>query len=169
MSQNKPTSGPNEGLGGATAGGGGNHPTSGGAGTGATDAGTTRASSGGGSGTGGSGGGSGTGGSGGGGGQSLATSAGAGGGQGGAQATGIAATAQEYGQKIADAASTAKDYVSDKVAPVVDKIKDIQNIDVNEVANQAKDYARQNPGQAMLISAAAGMILGLLIRSSTRR
>ena len=163
MSQNKPTSGSNEGQGGATA-GGGNHPT-GGAGTGATDAGTTRASGGGAGSTGGSGGG--TGGSGGG--QSLATSAGAGGGQGGGQATGIAATAQEYGQKIADAASTAKDYVSDRVAPVVDKIKDIQNVDINEVANQAKDYARQNPGQAMLISAAAGMILGLLIRSSTRR
>ncbi|HEV7857744.1 MAG TPA: hypothetical protein VGO91_03775 [Pyrinomonadaceae bacterium] len=163
MSQNKPTSGPNEGLGGATA-SGGNHPT-GGAGTGATDAGTTRASSG--SGTSGSGT---TGGSGGGSGQSLATSAGAGGGQGGGTATaGIAATAQEYGQRIADAASTAKDYVSDKVAPVVDKIKDIQNVDINEVANQAKDYARQNPGQAMLISAAAGMILGLLIRSGSRR
>jgi ElaB/YqjD/DUF883 family membrane-anchored ribosome-binding protein len=147
MSQNRTTSGPNEGQGGA--------------GTGDTDAGTTRASSGGG-GNGGS--------TSGGGGQSLATSAGAGGGgQGAGTATGIAATAQEYGQKIAGAANTAKDYVSDRVAPVVDKIKDIQNIDMNEVANQAKDYARQNPGQAMLISAAAGLVIGLLIRSGSRR
>jgi ElaB/YqjD/DUF883 family membrane-anchored ribosome-binding protein len=163
MSQNKPTSGPNEGLGGATAGGG--NRSTGGAGTGDTDAGTTRASSSGGGGSSAGGGNAG----GGGGGQGLATSAGAGGGQGAGAATGIAATAQEYGQKIAGAASTAKDYVSDRVAPVVDKIKDIQNIDVNEVANQAKDYARQNPGQAMLISAAAGLVLGLLIRSGSRR
>jgi ElaB/YqjD/DUF883 family membrane-anchored ribosome-binding protein len=70
----------------------------------------------------------------------------------------------KYGQKVADAATTAKDYVSDKMTPVVDKIKDLQNTDIKEVANQAKDYARQNPGQAILISAAAGLVLGLLIR-----
>ena len=92
----------------------------------------------------------------------------AGGGTGAATATGLAATAQEYGQKIADAASTAKDYVSDKVSVVGDKIKDLQNTDIKEVANQAKDYARQNPGQAILISAAAGLVLGLLIRGSKR-
>jgi ElaB/YqjD/DUF883 family membrane-anchored ribosome-binding protein len=80
----------------------------------------------------------------------------------------LAGTAQQYGQKIADAATTAKDYVSDKVAPVVDKIKDIQNVDIGEVATQAKDYARQNPGQAILISAAAGFVLGLLLRGSRR-
>ncbi|MGA9996772.1 MAG: DUF883 C-terminal domain-containing protein, partial [Pyrinomonadaceae bacterium] len=87
----------------------------------------------------------------------------------GGQSTGIAATAQEYGQKIADAASSAKDYVADKMTPVVDKFKDIQNVDIGEVTNQAKDYARQNPGQAILISAAAGFVLGLLIRSGSRR
>jgi ElaB/YqjD/DUF883 family membrane-anchored ribosome-binding protein len=83
-------------------------------------------------------------------------------------ATGLAAQAQEYGKKVADAASTAKDYVSDKMAPVVDKFKDLQNTDYKEVANQAKDYARQNPGQAILISAAAGLVIGLLIRGSRR-
>jgi ElaB/YqjD/DUF883 family membrane-anchored ribosome-binding protein len=95
---------------------------------------------------------------------------GTGGGQGAGTgaATGLAATAQEYGKKVADAASTAKDYVSDKMTPVVDKIKDLQNTDVREVANQAKDYARQNPGQAILISAAAGLVIGLLIRGSRR-
>jgi ElaB/YqjD/DUF883 family membrane-anchored ribosome-binding protein len=87
-------------------------------------------------------------------------------GQGG---TGTAtALAQEYGQKIVDAAGTAKDFVSEKVSVVGDKIKDLQNVDINEVANQAKDYARQNPGQAILISAAAGFVLGLLLRGSRR-
>lgn len=151
MSQNIPT-------------GGSSNTAMGGAGTGDTDAGTTRASSaGGGSSTG-------TGGSSAGGGLTTTTGGGqsAGGGTGAGTATGLAATAQEYGKKVADAASTAKDYVADKVSVVGDKIKDLQNTDVREVANQAKDYARQNPGQAILISAAAGLVLGLLIRGSRR-
>lgn len=161
MSQNTPT-------GGSTT---GNRAT-GGAGTGDTDAGTTRASTAGT--TGGSYGGGSTAGSG----QGLSTTGGgqgsasagqsAGGGAGAGTATGLAATAQEYGKKVADAATTAKDYVADKMSVVGDKIKDLQNTDVKEVANQAKDYARQNPGQAILISAAAGLVLGLLIRSSRR-
>ena len=129
----------------------------GGAGTGATDAGTTRDSSGVNQGTGGS--------------QGLATSSAgqsAGGGAGAGTATGLAATAKEYGGKIADAATTAKDYVTDKASVVTDKIKDLSNRDFSEVANEAKDYARKNPGQAILISAAAGLVLGLLIRGSRR-
>lgn len=80
------------------------------------------------------------------------------------------ATAEDkgYGAKIADAASTAKDYVADKVSAIGDKLSDLKNTDIKEVANQAKDYARQNPGQAILISAAAGLVLGLLIRGSRR-
>ena len=85
--------------------------------------------------------------------------------------TGTAAAPAEdkgYGAKIADAASSAKDYVTDKVSAIGDKIADLKNTDIKEVANQAKDYARQNPGQAILISAAAGLVLGLLIRGSRR-
>ena len=73
-----------------------------------------------------------------------------------------------YGAKIADAASSAKDYVADKVSVIGDKLSDLKNVDVKEVATQAKDYARQNPGQAILISAAAGLVLGMLIRGSRR-
>lgn len=91
----------------------------------------------------------------------------------GGQSTGAGAgtaTAEDkgYGAKIADAASTAKDYVTDKVSAIGDKISDLKNVDVKEVANQAKDYARENPGQAILISAAAGLVLGMLIRGSRR-
>lgn len=89
-------------------------------------------------------------------------------GTGTATATGLAATAKEYGGKIADAATTAKDFVTDKASVVTDKIKDLSNRDFSEVANEAKDYARKNPGQAILISAAAGLVLGLLIRGSRR-
>ena len=154
MSQNNPTGGSSQGQGtssssGATA--------TGGAGTGATDAGTTRAS--GAASTGST---SGAGSTGSGGGQSMTPSTGTG------TAAGRSSTAQEYGQKITDAATQAKDYVSDKMSVVTDKIKDIQNRDFNEVANEAKEYARQKPGQAILISAAAGLVLGLLIRGSRR-
>jgi ElaB/YqjD/DUF883 family membrane-anchored ribosome-binding protein len=125
----------------------------GGAGTGATDAGTTRDSS--------------TTGSTGGSNQSLTPT----GGQNTGGGTGTATSRAEdkgYGAKIADAASTAKDYVADKVSVIGDKIADLKNTDIKEVATQAKDYAQKNPGQAILISAAAGLVLGMLIRGSRR-
>ena len=79
-------------------------------------------------------------------------------------ASALSQTAQEYGQKISDAASHAKDYVSDKVSVVGDKIKDLQNQDLGELAENAKNYARQKPGQALLISAGVGLLLGLILR-----
>lgn len=130
---------------------GGNQTATGGAGTGATDAGTTRDSS--------------TGGG-------LTTTTGSTGSTGTGTATareGLAGTAQEYGQKIADAATTAKDYVSDRVSVVGDKFKDLQNKDFSQVAEEAKNYAREKPGQALLISAAAGFLIGLLLKSANRR
>jgi ElaB/YqjD/DUF883 family membrane-anchored ribosome-binding protein len=137
-------------------------PTLGGAGTGATDAGTTRDTTTTGGGTIGSGTGS----------TGLTTGGGAtGGGAATGTATarsGAAGTAQEYGQKIADAASSARDYVSDKLSVAKDKFGDLQNVDYRQVADDAKQYARQNPGQALLISAAAGFLLGLLLRNSRR-
>jgi ElaB/YqjD/DUF883 family membrane-anchored ribosome-binding protein len=133
-----------------------------GASTGATDAGTTRDSN---AGTGGNSGGGGS--TGGGGGQSLTPT----GGQNTGGTTGAATGRAEdkgYGAKIADAASTAKDYVTDKVSVIGDKLADLKNTDIKEVATQAKDYAQKNPGQAILISAAAGLVLGMLIRGSRR-
>lgn len=74
------------------------------------------------------------------------------------------ALAQEYGTKITDAASQAKEFVSDKMTVVGDKIKELQNADLAEITENAKDYARKNPGQAILISAAAGLLVGLILR-----
>src|SRR5512138_1647956 len=79
-------------------------------------------------------------------------------------ATAMSSTAHDYGQKISEVATQAKDYVTDKVSVVSDKIKDLQNADLGELAENAKDYARRNPGQAILISAAAGLLLGLIVR-----
>jgi ElaB/YqjD/DUF883 family membrane-anchored ribosome-binding protein len=78
--------------------------------------------------------------------------------------TEIAAKAREYGQMVADAASSAKDYVADKASVVGDKISDLRNVDYGQLAEDAKDYARQNPGQALLIAAAVGFIVGFLLR-----
>ena len=79
-------------------------------------------------------------------------------------ATALSQTAHDYGQKISEVASQAKDYVADKVQVVGDKFKELQNADLGELAENAKNYARQKPGQALLISAAAGLLLGLIIR-----
>jgi len=124
-------------------GGGTTGRTTGGAGIGATDAGTTRDTG-------------------------LTTTANDAVGSATATAQGIATQAkeqaQQVGQKVADAATQAKDFVSDK-------FKDLQNTDYRQVAEDARDYARQKPGQALLISAAAGFLIGILLRSggSNRR
>ena len=85
-------------------------------------------------------------------------------GTGAGAATALSQTAQEYGQRLTEVATHAKDYVTDKVSVVGDKIKDLQNADLGELAENAKDYARKNPGQALLISAGVGLLLGLFLR-----
>jgi ElaB/YqjD/DUF883 family membrane-anchored ribosome-binding protein len=138
----------------------------GGTGSGGSSAGTGSGGASGGTGSGG--------GSSAGGGTGLSTTGSSGGGAGTGTATapagggGIGARAKEYGQTVADAASTARDYLSDKASVVGDKLQDLRNVDYAEYANQAKDYARQNPGQALLVAAAAGFVIGLLVRGGRR-
>jgi ElaB/YqjD/DUF883 family membrane-anchored ribosome-binding protein len=97
-------------------------------------------------------------------GSAIGTSSSGNGGTGTGTAAALAQTAQQYGEKISEAASQAKDFVTDKVSVVGDKLKELQNADLGEIAENAKDYARKNPGQAILISAAAGLLVGLIIR-----
>jgi ElaB/YqjD/DUF883 family membrane-anchored ribosome-binding protein len=80
----------------------------------------------------------------------------------------FAEDAREYGRKIVDAAERAGDFISEKVNVVGDKIKNLQGKDLNEIAGEAKDYARENPGHAILISAVAGVVLGVLLRGGRR-
>ncbi len=96
-------------------------------------------------------------------GSQSASSPGSSTGNGGAAAT-ATARAQEYGTKITEAASQAKEFVSDKMTVVGDKLKELQGADLAEMTENAKDYARKNPGQAILISAAAGLLVGLILR-----
>ncbi|MFN0278079.1 MAG: hypothetical protein ACKVRN_05680 [Pyrinomonadaceae bacterium] len=76
--------------------------------------------------------------------------------------------AQEYGQKIQDAASKAQEFVSEKFATAGDKFKEIQGKDPREMIEDAKEFARQKPGQTILISAAVGLVLGLLFRGGRK-
>ena len=72
--------------------------------------------------------------------------------------------AQEYGQKIQDAANKAKDFAGEKFAQAGDKFKELQNKDPKELVEDAKEFARQKPGQTILISAAIGLVLGFLLK-----
>jgi ElaB/YqjD/DUF883 family membrane-anchored ribosome-binding protein len=94
----------------------------------------------------------------------IGTTGTSGSGTGAGTAPALSQTAQQYGQKLTEAATQAKDYIADKASVVTDKFKDLQNADIGELAENAKEYARRKPGQALLISAAVGLVLGLLVR-----
>ena len=72
--------------------------------------------------------------------------------------------AQEYGQRLQDAASKARDFAGEKFAQAGDKFKELQSKDPKELVEDAKEYARQKPGQTILISAAIGLVLGFLLK-----
>lgn len=72
--------------------------------------------------------------------------------------------AQDYGQKFQDAASKASDYANEKFSQASDKFKEFSNKDPKELIEDAKEFARQKPGQTILISAAVGLVLGLLFK-----
>ncbi|HMQ04724.1 MAG TPA: hypothetical protein PKD26_12470 [Pyrinomonadaceae bacterium] len=72
--------------------------------------------------------------------------------------------AQEYGQRLQDAAGKAKVYAEEKVAWAGDKLKELQNKDPKELIEDAKEFARQKPGQTILISAAIGLVIGFLLK-----
>ena len=76
--------------------------------------------------------------------------------------------AQEYGQKIQDAVGRAKDFANEKFTQAGDKFKDLQGKDPKELIEDAKEFARQKPGQTILISAAVGLVLGLLFRGGRK-
>ena len=74
------------------------------------------------------------------------------------------AQAGEYGQKIQDAAMKAKDFASETFVQASDKFKELSNKDPKELVEDAKEYARQKPGQTILISAAVGLIIGFILK-----
>ena len=77
--------------------------------------------------------------------------------------------AEEYAQKAKDAASNAYGYASEKFGQAGDKFKEISSKDPKELVEDAKEFARQKPGQTILISAAVGLVLGLLLKGGRKR
>lgn len=76
--------------------------------------------------------------------------------------------AEEYGQKIKDAAGTAYDFAQDKYSAASDKFKELSSKEPKELIEDAKEFARQKPGQTILISAAVGLVLGLILKSGRK-
>lgn len=72
--------------------------------------------------------------------------------------------AQEYGQRLQDVAGKAKVFAEEKAAWAGDKFKELQNKDPKELIEDAKEFARQKPGQTILISAAIGLVVGFLLK-----
>lgn len=72
--------------------------------------------------------------------------------------------AQDYQQRFQDAAVKAKDYASEKFAQASDKFKELSSKEPKELLEEAKEFARQKPAQAIVVSAAVGLILGLLLK-----
>lgn len=72
--------------------------------------------------------------------------------------------AQEYGQKIQDAAGKAQEFMGEKFAAAGEKFKELSAKDPKELVEDAKEFARQKPGQTILISAAVGLIVGFLLK-----
>ena len=72
--------------------------------------------------------------------------------------------AQEYGTKLQDAAGKARDYAEEKLTWASDKFNELKDKEPKEIVEDAKEFARQKPGQTILISAAIGLVVGLLLR-----
>lgn len=78
------------------------------------------------------------------------------------------AQADELGQKFQETAAKAKDFATEKFGQASEKFKELQAKDPKELVEDAKEYARQKPGQTILISAAVGLVLGLILRGGRK-
>jgi ElaB/YqjD/DUF883 family membrane-anchored ribosome-binding protein len=76
--------------------------------------------------------------------------------------------AQAYGQQAIEGLNRAKDYAAQYGQQAVDKIKELQNKDFSQIAEDAKDFARRKPVEAVAITAAVGLIVGLIIGRGRR-
>ena len=76
--------------------------------------------------------------------------------------------AQEYGQKFQDAAGQTREFATEKYSQASEKFKELSAKEPKELIEDAKEFARQKPGQTILISAAVGLVLGLIFRGNRR-
>jgi ElaB/YqjD/DUF883 family membrane-anchored ribosome-binding protein len=74
----------------------------------------------------------------------------------------------QQGRNVQDIAQKARGYAEEKVSWASEKFKELQNKDPKEIVEDAKEYARQKPGQTILISAAIGVVIGLLLKGGRK-
>ena len=70
----------------------------------------------------------------------------------------------QQGQRAQDIAERARVFAEEKFSWAGEKFKELQNKDPKEIVEDAKEYARQKPGQTILISAAIGLVIGMLLK-----
>jgi len=58
--------------------------------------------------------------------------------------------------------------VSDSLSQGVDRIRHMDREDYEQAWQSVQDRARQNPGQTILISAAVGFVIGMMMRGGRR-
>lgn len=75
---------------------------------------------------------------------------------------------QQYQQQATEVVNKAKTYANEYIGQASEKLKEYQNKDLNKITDDAKDFARRKPGQAIAISAVVGLALGLLVRGGRR-
>lgn len=80
----------------------------------------------------------------------------------------VRAQAEDFGRRINEAATRAKEFASEKFAQAETKFNELKDKDPRELVENAKEYTRQNPGQALLITAAVGVVIGMLLRGRKR-
>lgn len=71
---------------------------------------------------------------------------------------------EDLGRKASEVAGRARAIASEKFAGVEAKFDELSNKDPKELLEDAKEYARRKPAQALLISAAVGLVIGWMIK-----
>jgi ElaB/YqjD/DUF883 family membrane-anchored ribosome-binding protein len=78
---------------------------------------------------------------------------------------------QKVAEEMRKEAEKAKEKAKERMDVAVEGLRtgyDKVRKDVGELTDDFNDYVRDNPGKAVLIAAAVGFVVGLLIRSSDR-
>jgi ElaB/YqjD/DUF883 family membrane-anchored ribosome-binding protein len=96
------------------------------------------------------------------------TGAGATGGTQSTEDTGLRDRVNEAREKVTEAAGNVGERISGMTSQARDmmneRMSQVRDMDWSHMSDNAMNYARQNPGQAILISAGVGFVLGLMLR-----
>jgi len=72
----------------------------------------------------------------------------------------------QISEKISDATSQAKDFVSDKMSQLSSRMHDMEMPDYSRYMDTVRSQARMHPTETIVISAAVGFLLGVMLRPS---